>query len=420
LFSAALLCCVLWTLPAAAQQGSGIAGFVRDDTGAMMPGVMVEASSPALIEKVRTAVSDGSGQYRIVNLLPGTYTITFTLPGFGTYKREGIELTTNFTAQVNAEMKIGTLEESVTVSGSSPMVDVQSAAVAQQVTREVLDAIPTGRSVQAVGKLLPGITTSGGERGGVDVGGTAGFQAVTLNSHGSHGDNVYQIDGMTVQSGIGNGTSPQYYNEDQFQEYTYTTSAIPAEVAYGGVRIQMTSKEGGNAFHGHGLAQIEPWQSDNYSTELQKAGLKVPDGVIKLWDTSGSLGGPILKDKLWFFTTHRYNGGDFLVGNSFYHDPAVCEQYGTDAEKAHNCQGIDDNYELSNIGRLTWQATKANKIAGFYSKENKQRGHRELAAGCRRRPRRRRTCGCPTRRRSSGRRRSRTSCCGTPACRSIS
>src|SRR3954463_14198617 len=142
LFSAALLCCVLWRLPAAAQQGSGIAGFVRDDSGAMMPGGMVEASSPALIEKVRTAVSDGSGQYRIVNLLPGTYTITFTLPGFGTYKREGIELTTNFTAQVNAEMKVGALEESVTVSGASPMVDVQSAAVAQQVTREVLDAIP--------------------------------------------------------------------------------------------------------------------------------------------------------------------------------------------------------------------------------------------------------------------------------------
>jgi hypothetical protein len=380
-FGAALLFCVLIALPVAAQQGSGIAGAAKDDTGAVMPGVTVEASSPALIEKVRSAVTDGSGQYRIVNLLPGTYTVTFTLPGFGTFKREGIELTTNFTAQVNAEMKVGALEESVTVSGASPMVDVQSAAVAQQVTRETLDAIPTGRSVQAVGKLLPGITISGGERGGVDVGGTAGFQAVTLNSHGSHGDNVYQIDGMTVQSGIGNGTSPQYYNEDQFQEYTYTTSAIPAEVAYGGVRIQMTSKEGGNAFHGRGLAQIEPWQSNNYSSELQNAGLRVPDGVIKLWDTSGSLGGPILKDRLWFFTTHRYNGGDFLVGNSFYHDRAVCDQYGTDAEKAHDCQGVDDNYELSNIGRLTWQATKNHKIAGFYSKENKQRGHRELAAG---------------------------------------
>jgi hypothetical protein len=380
--TAAFLMLVLMSvLPASAQQGSGIAGTARDDSGAVMPGVTVEASSPALIEKVRSAVTDGAGQYRIVNLVPGTYTVTFTLPGFSTYKREGVELTTNFTASINAEMKVGSLEESITVSGSAPLVDVQSAAVSQQVTREVLDAIPTGRSVQAVGKILPGITTSGGERGGVDVGGTAGFQSVTLNSHGSRGDNVYQIDGMTVQSGIGNGTSPQYYNEGQFEEYTYTSSGIPAEVAYGGVRIQMTSKEGGNAFHGSGLAQIEPWQSNNFTDELKNAGLRVPDAVIKLWDSSFSLGGPFIKDRLWFFTTHRYNGGDFLVGNSFYHDQAVCDQYGSKKEQDNNCQGVDDNYELSNIGRLTFQATPKHKIAGFYSKENKQRAHRELAAG---------------------------------------
>ena len=200
------------------------------------------------------------------------------------------------------DLKVGALEESVTVSGASPLVDVQSAQVSQQVTRPAVDALPTGRSVQSVGKILPGITTSGGERGGVDVGGTAGFQSVTLNSHGSRGDNVYQIDGMTVQSGIGNGTAAQYYNDGQFEEYTYTTSAIPAEVAYGGVRIQMTSKEGGNAFHGYGLAQIEPWQTNNFTKELETAGLRVPDGVMEFWDTQASLGGPIKKDKAWFFT----------------------------------------------------------------------------------------------------------------------
>jgi hypothetical protein len=241
--------------------------------------------------------------------------------------------------------------------------------------------IPTGRSPWALGKVLPAITTSGGERGGVDVGGTAGFQATTVNAHGSRGDNVYQIDGMTVQSGIGNGTSPQYYNDGQFQEYTYTTSAIPAEVAYGGVRIQMTSKEGSNLFRGYALGQIAPWQSNNYTPDLQAAGLKVPDSVLKLWDTNAWLGGPVMRDKLWFFATERYNGGNFLVGNSFYHDPAVCQQYGTDLEKSHNCQGVDDNHTYSTIGRLTWQVTPKNKIAAFYSKEDKQRGHRELAAG---------------------------------------
>src|SRR5437899_733498 len=163
-----------------------------------------------------------------------------------------------------------------------PMLAKQSTA--QQGSGPAVDALPTGRSVQSIGKILPGISTSGGERGGVDVGGTAGFQSVTLNSHGSRGDNVYQIDGMTVQSGIGNGTAAQYYNDGQFEEYTYTTSAIPAEVAYGGVRIQMTSKEGGNAFHGYGLAQIEPWQSNNFMAELENACIKVPYGVFKLCD----------------------------------------------------------------------------------------------------------------------------------------
>jgi hypothetical protein len=195
---------------------------------------------------------------------------------------------------------------------------------------------------------------------------------------------------MTVQSGIGNGTSAQYYNPGQFDEYTYTSSAIPAEVAYGGVRIQMTSKDGGNTFHGYGLGQIEPWQSNNYTDALKNApcatsngvcGLKVPDGVLKLWDLQGQVGGPFIKSKLWFFVVHRYNGGDFLVGNSFYRDRTVCDQYGSKLEKENDCQGVDDNYELSTVGRLTYQATPKNKISGFYSKENKQRGHRELAAG---------------------------------------
>ena len=158
--------CLMFAAHATAQQGSGIAGVVKDASGAVMPGVTVEATSPALIERVRSAVSDGAGQYKIVNLVSGTYTVTFTLSGFSTFKREGIVLTTNFTAQVNADLTVGALSEAITVTGGSPLVDVQSAQVSQQVTRETLDAIPTGRAVQAMGKLLAGITTSGGERGG--------------------------------------------------------------------------------------------------------------------------------------------------------------------------------------------------------------------------------------------------------------
>src|SRR6185436_6207949 len=119
-----LACLVI--LPAAAFAQASITGVVKDASGAVLPGVTVEASSPALIEKVRSAVSDGGGQYRFVDLLPGVYAVTFTLPGFSTFKREGIELAGNFTASNNAEMRVGTLEETITVTGESPVVDVQN------------------------------------------------------------------------------------------------------------------------------------------------------------------------------------------------------------------------------------------------------------------------------------------------------
>jgi hypothetical protein len=131
---------------AALANAQTIAGTVKDDTGAVMPGVVVEASSSALIERVRSAVTDGAGQYKIVNLLPGSYEVTFALPGFSSVKRQGIELTTDFTANVNAEMKVGAVEETITVSGASPLVDVQSVStqrVATRRPRRAADGSPT-------------------------------------------------------------------------------------------------------------------------------------------------------------------------------------------------------------------------------------------------------------------------------------
>ena len=156
--------CALWPLVAAAQTGTTIAGTVRDASGGVLPGVTVEAASPALIEKVRTTVTDGEGRYSIVSLRPGTYTVTFTLPGFGTVIREGIELTSDFTAQVNADMKVGTLQETITVTGESPIVDTQAITQRHVMTREVLDVLPTGRNIQAVGIMIPGtaIAVGGG------------------------------------------------------------------------------------------------------------------------------------------------------------------------------------------------------------------------------------------------------------------
>src|SRR4051812_27508303 len=151
---------VLVLVPAAAFAQASIAGTVKDASGAVLPGVTVEASSPELIEKVRTALSDGSGQYRIESLRPGTYAVTFTLTGFSTVKREGIELTGSFTATVNADLRVGAVTETVTVSGESPIVDVQSAKRQQTLTDEVIGAIPTARVYHSIMNLVPGVTTS--------------------------------------------------------------------------------------------------------------------------------------------------------------------------------------------------------------------------------------------------------------------
>src|SRR6185295_2803219 len=154
---AALAFAYVLLAPSAAWAQASIAGVVKDTSGAVLPGVTVEASSPALIEKVRVAVTDGSGQYRIVSLVPGLYTVTFTLTGFQTFRREGIELSGSFVASVTAEMKVGTLAETITVTGETPLVDVQSATVQKVVSKEVVDAIPTGRLGINLAALTPGI-----------------------------------------------------------------------------------------------------------------------------------------------------------------------------------------------------------------------------------------------------------------------
>src|SRR5438128_4001202 len=160
-----------------------IAGTIKDTTGAVLPGVTVEASSPALIEKVRSVVTDSQGNYKILELRPGVYKVIFTLPGFATYVREGIELTSTFTATVNAEMKVGALEETVTVSGASPLVDVQNTRTQNVLSREVIDALPTGQNLQAWASLVVGATVTPGSQ---DVGGNRGEVVTRLAIHGSH------------------------------------------------------------------------------------------------------------------------------------------------------------------------------------------------------------------------------------------
>src|SRR6516164_7818623 len=186
LATAALACVLLGRSVASAQTGS-IAGVARDTSGAVLPGVTVEAASPVLIEKVRSVVTDGQGVYKIIDLRPGTYTVTFTLAGFNALKREGIVLTADFTATGNGELRVGAVEETVTVTGESPLIDTQSVTQKKSLTHDLIDALPTGRSFQNLSVLVPGVQTALGSQ---DVGGTGGDRYQTLQVHGSRSDQM--------------------------------------------------------------------------------------------------------------------------------------------------------------------------------------------------------------------------------------
>src|SRR5262245_22839184 len=258
-----LVGCMLLPATAWAQADSGnIAGVVRDTSGAVMPGVTVEASSPALIEKVRAAVTDGQGLYRIVDLRPGTYTVTFVLPGFGTFRREGIALTTGFTANVNAELNVGSLEETVTVTGESPLVDTQNVQQQSTLSRDMLDAIPTSRRPAQFITLIVG--ADGGANASTlhDVGGVGSDRAF-FGVHGQRADDMtYNFGGMDSRVFSGGGFQ---YNAHRSEERRVGTAAGSAEATTGGVQINIIPKDGGNIFSGTVSAEITgpKLQSDN-------------------------------------------------------------------------------------------------------------------------------------------------------------
>lgn len=356
-----VLLAALVALPSLADAQSAIAGVARDTSGAVLPGVTVEAASPALIEKSRAVTTDGEGRYNIVDLRPGVYSITFSLEGFSTVKRDGVELPTGFTATINGDMKVGSLEETITVSGQSPVVDTSTAVQQQVLSRAVLDAVPTGRSIPSLGAMLTGARLAL-----PDVGGTSGMQNRDLTVHGSDGrDTTFMVDGMILNGLEGDGSVQSYFNDAMFEEISYQTSGINAETSAGGVRANMIPKDGGNQFKGTGFfsAGNKSFQSDN-TADATAQGLRAGDALSKVWDINLSEGGPILKDKLWFFSSFRDWGVEQFIANSFY-------RYGSQAGE----QTIDDARITSGIVRLTTRLGDKHKVAGYLDRIRKFRGH---------------------------------------------
>src|SRR5438477_8135291 len=277
-------------LPTVVLAQSAIAGVVKDTTGAVLPGITVEVASPALIEQTRSAVTDTQGQYKILDLRPGTYSVTFSLPGFSTVKRDGVELPANFTAPVNGELRVGSLEETVTVSGASPVVDVQQAVTQQVLPQALLDAVPTGgRNIQSVGATLVGVTQSQ-----PDVGGAQGMQQTYIAAHGSDPkDNYIMVDGIRLNGIEGDGAIQQYFNEGMFSEMSYQTAGASAEASGGGVRLNMVPKDGGNTLKGDVFvsATSASLQADPLPAELASQGLQSGNALNNIHDLNISAGG---------------------------------------------------------------------------------------------------------------------------------
>jgi hypothetical protein len=362
------------SLPSAAgaQVLGTVAGNVKDASGAVLPGVTVEVSSPALIEKVRSAVTDGSGQYRIVNLPPGTYSVTFSLPGFSTVKRDALDVSVNFTSTVDAEMKVGSVEETITVTGESPIVDIQSAATARSVTSETFKELPSGGSWIQMAALVPAIRASN-----TDVGGVLGDQTgAQVSAHGARSDDgVSMIDGlrignMYISSNLTNmSLSPLLFDQVDIQ-----LSGQSGETGTNGVIMNAIPKAGGNRFSGSALANGSgpSLQASNITPDLQARGLSGAASKLKtLYDLNGAVGGPIKQDKVWFYATSRYFTNEYYLASKYYAmDPTTVVRT-PDTSK----QEYGGTYTYDNNARVTWAINEKQKLSGWYAYQYKVDPH---------------------------------------------
>jgi len=349
-----------------AQTGS-IAGVVKDTTGAVLPGVTVEAASPALIEKVRTVVTDGEGLYKIADLRPGDYAVTFTLPGFSTVRRDGIVLSAGFTATVNAELRVGTVEETITVSGATPMVDVQNTRQQTVMNRDVIDSIPTGRNPASYAALVPGVIAAGSSGlSGQDVGGSTSDRTVFLIVHGSRGQaSPLLYDGMrynNMNGTPGGGHVIWAMNNAAVQEFVIETGSLSIMADSAGVWNNAIPKQGGNTFRGmvYGSFTKERLQSKGNVSDPSNAST-----LPKNWDFNPAFGGPIQKDKLWFFGAYRTWGVHEHPPGAFPDTNALDFVYTPDK----TINAVNETTNQSFDVRLTWQAATKHKLS-FWADHN--------------------------------------------------
>jgi hypothetical protein len=365
---ATALLAAIWLLgmPAVAWAQAAIAGSVIDPSGAPMPGVMVEVTGTALIENGRTTHTDGAGRYRIQDLRPGTYRVRFTLSGWKTYQLEGVQLTESLTTSVNAQLAAGEVTQTVTVAAETPGVDVLSARQAITLTGEAVRTLPTARGYNALLVLIPGVVTNIN-----DV-----IIAPAATSFPVHGGRANEgrvlIDGLNIGSPPA-GNSATIYDIDlgQSEEVTFTTTGGLGDVETAGLVMNIVPKSGGNTTRGSVFATGtgERFQSDNLTPALLAQGVIATAPYSKVYDFSGTLGGAIAKDRIWYFVRAHTGGNTRASTNVYYNlnagNPDVWHYVPDVTRPAYS----DRTFE-SVSGRVTWQATLRNKISGFWDAQS--------------------------------------------------
>jgi hypothetical protein len=359
-----VIACVALGSSAAFAQGT-IAGVVRDASGAVLPGVTVEAASPALIEKVRTAITDGTGRYRIEDLRPGEYTVTFTLAGFATVRREMLQVSGSAVIAVDADMRVGGLQETITVTGETPVVDTQSTRREVTLDNETLRSLPSVRSYSYLLTTVPGLQTN------VNNVNTGPVFAI-FPIHGGRGvESRLTVDGLNISNPPG-GNQPPNFTADvgNAQEVTMLTSGGLGEMETAGLTMNIVPKQGGNNFSGLAFASgySKGMLGDNFDDDLRAQGVTQPAPVYRVYDFNVAAGGPIVRDKLWYYMSVRQQGSRQNTLNTFYNKNAGNPNsfiYEADLSRPAFSDRTWENY----TPRITWQISSRNKITGSWDEQ---------------------------------------------------
>src|SRR3989441_11613064 len=345
-----------------------IGGTVTDTTGAALPGVTVEARSPALIEQVRTVVTDGTGKYLIVALVPGSYSVQCSLTGFRTVVREGIQLSTGFTASIDAQLPVGTVTETIPVSGASPVVDVQNVSQRQVMNREIIDSIPTGKSISSYGLLVPGMV--GAEHWGTplsqDSGGMSVQSRQRMSIHGgNHTDQELGLNGLDVGDAFSPGLNLAFFPDTNMQEMAFQYSGNSAELETGGVRINMIPKEGANRFSGSFFTTFSfpDLQASNLDDRLRQGGIDDPNLIDQVWSFNPNIGGPIVRNRLWFFVAHASQRAFIYPSGSYWAaDPSALKFVPNKQDRV-----LDTSTAHEQSINLTLQASSKDKVKLYWT-----------------------------------------------------